>query len=415
MIPASIKLLIYKVKVKLRLEINSFFDKILFKIGVPDRSLSTSNGKRIIYLGEFLPSRISRVSKFVKRNSDYKTVLVALKSGTKEKHNTGVFDETVLFRNQWHLRRILKHLSKDDIIHSFGPPCLYPKITMQEANIPVFYDIQDIQVINYGIDPPLSYMKRDIANEKYCFENTTGVISHSLEPQYIKRIYNMELSHKMCFFPNYCDDDFLVENPHTNLDEIHIVYAGSVHGKHRDKAHFGITQFHEKIVQLAEQKIHFHVYPSPSQPEADYEDYVKLDKSSEYFHYHEPIHHDKLTKELSKYHFGFLPFFQSEYGRLPEKLTYATSLKLFNYVEAGIPVIVTEELAFQRWMLQRYSAAIVMKEPGDVKRIREFVEAFDYQKAQRDIYANRQHILLSKNIHRMINWYSEAHTKVGAF
>lgn len=407
MLPSSIKLFIYKVKLRLTLEFNSFFDKLFFKLGVGDNSLSTAKGKRVIYLGEFLPSRISRISKYVKRGSDYSTTLVALKSGTKAKHNTEVFDETILFRNKWHLKRILKNLQKQDVIHAFGPPCLYPAVVLDSVDNPMFYDIQDTQVINYGTNPPLGYLQRDLANEIKCFENSAGVISHSIEPQYFKKVYGKPSSKRYHYFPNYCDDDHLIENPHQSTDEIHIVYAGSVHGKHRDRMHFGTTQFHEKIEQLAAQKIHFHVYPSPLQPEMDYDDYRKIAKVNPYFHYHEPVHQNELTQELSQYHFGFLPFFNEDHGRQPDKFIYSTSLKLFNYIEAGIPVIISDSHWFQRWILLRYSSGIVIGKK-DIPRLGEIIGEYDYFNEQKAIYEKRKNILLGNKVNRILAWYDES-------
>lgn len=410
MISSSIKLFVYKVKLRLVLEFNSLFDKLLYKLGVPDNSLAKSKSKRVIYLGEYLPSRISRVAKYVKRESDYSTALVALKSGTKVKHNTDIFDETVLFRNKWHLKRILRNLGKQDVVHAFGPPCLYPVVTLDTVPNPMFYDIQDTQVINYGKNPPLGYLQRDLENEVRCFNECAGLVSHSIEPQYVKKVYNMPSSERYHYFPNYCDDDHLIEDPHKSTEEIHIVYAGSVHGKHRDRMHFGTTQFHEKIEQLASQKIHFHVYPSPLQPEMDYEDYRKIAKTNPYFHYHEPVHQSQLTRELSQYHFGFLPFFNEDHGRQPDKFIYSTSLKLFNYIEAGIPVIISDSHWFQQWILLRYSSGMVISK-SDIPKLGQLINEFDYFNAQQEIYQKRQNILLSKNIHRLLNWYNESLNK----
>lgn len=404
MVPSSIKLFVYKVKLRLTLEFNSLYDKFLYQLNIADKSLYAGKGKRVIFLGEYLPSRISRIAKYVKRTSNYSTVLVALKSGTKEKHNTEVFDETVLFRNKWHLKRILRNLQSEDIVHAFGPPCLYPAVVLDSVKNPMFYDIQDTQVINYGKNPPLGYLQRDLKNEIKCFEECVGLVSHSIEPQYVKKVYDMPSSPRYHYFPNYCDNDHLIEAPHKSIEELHIVYAGSVHGKHRDKMHFGTTQFHEKIEQLAAQKIHFHVYPSPLQPEMDYDDYRKIDKVNPYFHYHEPVHQNDLTKELSQYHFGFLPFFNEDHGRQPHKFVYSTSLKLFNYIEAGIPVIISDSHWFQQWILMRYSSGIVIKK-SDIPKLSDIIGKYDYFQKQQEIYQKRKNILLGDKIQRLISWY----------
>ena len=275
---------------------------------------------------------------------------------------------------------------------------------MENVSIPIFYDLQDTQVINYGLNPPLGYMKTDIPNERYCFENATGIISHSMEPQYVKKAYHVKSSPRFHFFPNYCDSDYFVKSPEKKGDEIHLVYAGSVHGKHRDFGHFGTLQFHEKIEELSAQGIHFHIYPGPLQYKAQYEDYYKIADQNPFFHLHESVHQKNLIEELAKYDFGFLPFFDGENSRQNEKRRYATSLKLFNYIEAGLPVIISKDLWFQCWMLKRYAEGIIISR-SDIPKLKVIINNFDTEKTRKAIREKRTQISLDNKIKRLIEWY----------
>lgn len=87
------------------------------------------------------------------------------------------------------------------------------------------------------------------------------------------------------------------------------------------------------------------------------------------------------------------------------KLKYATTLKLFNYLEAGIPVIVSEDIIYQNWILNRYGAAITINEKS-VKVIREKILQSNYTQFKENITRNRENISIGKNIDRLINFYS---------
>lgn len=405
---AALKILLTKIQWALYEKLSSFFDFFLYVLSVPVLGISKikTGKKAVVYLGEQLPPRIPRIAKWVRRSGEYFTILVCSKRGFFEKFSNNEFDAVFLFRNKWHLQRILKQLPGISLIHAFAPKSHYPNIARQTVTAPFIIDMQDVYSIYYGLNPTLGWLKNELPHERACLEFADGVVAHSLEPNVAYRKYGITKKPKTIFFPLYCDDDVFQNNDkQLDPDNIHLVYAGGVAGSHRNPKQYGNIQFHQIINTLSKQKIHFHIYPSPSNIRADYEEYEEIAKQNSFFHFHEPISQDQLAKELSKYHFGILFFFRGESEQSADKLKYATTQKLFNYLEAGIPILVSKDLGYQSWMVERNGTGIVLPGKGSVDKLSEIIFKNNYASLVSQVIESRYKLSLKKNIRRLLDFY----------
>jgi len=267
--------------------------------------------------------------------------------------------------------------------------------------------MQDVFACYYGLTPGSRWLRKELPVERNCLLLSRGIVAHSLEPNIAIRKYAAGIKPPAIFFPLYCDNDkFLNNDKKLDAGDIHIVYAGGVAGSHRDKAHYGSIQFHELIKVLDVQHVHFHIYPSPSNIRADYDEYEQLAKTTEYFHFHSPVSQEAIAAELNKYHFGILPFFSTDSNQSKEKYKYATSLKLFNYIEAGIPILVSEDLVYQSWIVSRYDAGIIIGQE-DLSGIRKVILRQDYRKMVADLIKRREEISLKVHVPRLLKFYRE--------
>ena len=350
--------------------------------------------------------RIGRIAKWIKRDGHFNTVLIANKIGYVEQFSNNEWDGVFLFRNQYHLKRILKHLKKVYLYHAFAPKSFYPDLVRQFVKEPFVIDMQDVFTCYYGLAPKVRWLKKELPFERNCLLYSNGIVAHSIEPNIGFRMYAAKNKPHTIFFPLYCDNDKFLNNNKKPEEDIHIVYAGGVAGSHRDKTHYGSIQFHELIKLLDGQQVHFHIYPSPSNFKADYEEYVQIAQTTEHFHFHTPVSQEVIAAELNKYHFGIIPFFSTNSSQSQDKYKYATSLKLFNYIEAGIPILVSEDLLFQSWIVRRYNAGIIIGKE-DLTRIREVVLRLDYSKLVEDLIKRREEISLKIHIPRLLKFYQE--------
>jgi len=414
----SQKVFLNKLKWFIYEKVTSVYDRLLFMAGPPcGIDIGANKAKIIVYVGESLPPRIARIAKWSKRFDTFTTILLCHERGFVEKFSNPDIDHTFLFRNEWHLRRIIKSIPNPYIIHGFAPKSKYPYIAKkawQKINpfTPFIIDYQDVFTIYYGTVPKYNWLKEELPYERDCLAESDGIVANSLEPREGMRIWNIKKSGKRIFFPLYTDNDsFLNPQKKFSYDDIHLVYAGGVMGSHRDKVHYGATQFHWLIEYLSEQKIHFHIYPSPSVMKADYEEYKEIAKHSTYFHYHEPVSQTELSKELAKYHYGLMPFFLGSSGQSDLKHKYATTLKLFNYVESGIPILVSADVQYQSWIVNRYSLGKTLNSKEDFKDLRKLIGDIPYDEQVRRMLVNREKLSLKVHMPRLLEFYKALQDK----
>ena len=388
-------------------KLSSVFDWFLFLIKIPVGSLPklTNSKKRIIvFVGDRMILRSSRMAKYVKRNGDYFTILLSHKLYFIEKFSNAEWDSVFLYRNKFHLLRIIRQLKHVYLFHGFAPSSYYPDLVRQYVKVPFIIDMQDVYACYYGLNPTVRWIKAELPHEKNCLQLSNGLIGHSLEPNIALRKYG-KIKPPSLFFPLYCDNDYFQSNNKSlDIDDIHFVYAGGVASSLRDKAQYGLIQFHDLIRVLSNQKIHFHIYPSPTNFKADYTEYEQISEHSDYFHFHHSVSQDQLASELNKYHFGLLPFFQINSGQSAEKLKYATTLKLFNYIEAGIPILVSKDLIYQNWIIMRNNAGLTISEE-DISQLKEIISTLDYSAMVAGLIRKREEISLKTHIPRLFKFY----------
>jgi hypothetical protein len=413
---ASSRILLNKIRWFIYGKITSVSDFVLLGLGVsPITGIKDiDKGKKIIvYTGEFMPPRIPRIAKWSKKLAGFYTVLLCHEGGYFKKFSNEDVDQTFLFRNKWHLKRIIRALPQPYIMQGFAPKSKYPYLAMQflkkyHPGTPFIADYQDVFAIYYGINPTQRWLKEELPYEKMCLQQANGIVAHSLEPCEGMKVWGIKEKGKRLFFPLYCDNDSFTnpKKPYKD-DDIHLVYAGGVVGSHRDKSHYGDTQFAWLIDSLTQQKIHFHIYPSPSVHKADFEEYEQIAAQNSFFHFHAAVAQSALSQELSKYHYGLMPFFKGTSNLSALKLKYATTLKLFNYMEAGIPLLVGGGVAYQGWLVKRYKAGLVVETKEDFKVLRPLLYREPYDVQVKGVQEAREILSLKKHMPRLLKFYED--------
>lgn len=404
----------WKVKVRreLRVRVSAVADAMLYALHAPVRTPRQVDGEPVYYVAELLMARAGRMAKWVTRLSGRKVILLCHSEGFIPEFAEG-FTAVVRYRNAWHLRRLLRALPKPWLIHGFAPKSHYPDVARRAMpDVPYIHDLQDTLVVYYGTAPTKRWLRAELPHEKACMAEADGVIAHSLEPAEGFRRYGIHRDQRprTLFFPLYCDDDrFITDVPKISDSEIHLVYAGGVAGSHRDPRYFGNIQFFGLIDTLTRQGLHLHIYPSPTTLDADRTEYVELARRNPRFHYHAPVKQEALARELARYHFGLIPFFVERSDQSPEKLKYATALKLFNFLEAGLPVLVSRDLGFQSWLAERSGAGLAIGR-DDLDGLMTLVRSFRPDAAARA----REQLSLQAGIPRLLDFYRSLTAEQGA-
>jgi len=409
---SKLRVLLRKLRMFGEIFATSAADFVLDALRIPAiKSIAAEEKPVMIYLGGNLPARIARMIKWHKRHENFFAVLVCHKDGYTDKYVNPSLDRVILFRNRFHLKRILKGLRGARLIHAFGPKSYYPAAAKRWSRIPFVYDMQDVLAVYYGLHPPIRWYRNELPHEKYVLKYCDGFVSHSMEVQEAFRLYQINSKPETLFFPLCCDDDvFETKKGNFDAEEFHVVYAGEVAGSFRDSRQFATIQFHYLAGEFAKQKIHLHLYPAPGTFADDKHEYKKMAETNRFLHVHEPVHQSALARELSQYDFGLIPFFYRDTIHSREKFRYSTSLKLFNYIEAGIPVISTKDIDFQSWITARYGMGIII-EKNDIPVLKSIVKRTDYRLLLRNVEDNRKKISLNHHIIRLMEFYNRVSGK----
>lgn len=406
------KILLSKIRIYGWQKITAWFDAGLFKLGINSSvkwADTMADHKYVVYLGENLPPRIARLVKWLKRTDLVTAILICQQDGYNTKFSNSSFDQVILFRNRFHLYRILSKLKNPGaLIHSFGPKSFFPDCARTFLPRHKFiYDMQDVLAIYYGLQAPIPWYQNEFPHEKNCLSLSHGLVSHGLEPIPASRIYHIAKRPPVLYFPLGADSDIFVKPSHVfNPDDIHLVYAGEIHSSFRNAGVFGNVQFVDLIQSLSDQQLHFHVYPSPSTLPVYFEEYKTIAARNKYFHLHQAVPQSGLSSELAKYDFGIIPFFKSRSAQSHDKYFYSTSLKLFNFIEAGLPILLPDDITFQHWLANRYGAAITLKH-DKLHQLGEQIRKCNYHQLQNLVLRNRQNISLQHCIPRLSRFYEQ--------
>jgi len=243
---------------------------------------------------------------------------------------------------------------------------------------PVVIDLNDI------FCPSLfDYLHERFDQTREVLEKATALCARDLQANFAERLDGFRLPRYKVFFPEYAWGNGSpaprVERK-ADGDEVHVVSVGTFTLERQrmfDSAHLKIAQM------LAEQRIHFHVYPHwfyrwslgssfNFSPKRDFADFYALAKSSPYVHMHKSLSLGDLARELPGYDFGIIAGGCEALGQKlqllkPAYMQSCYSGRIADYLDARLPILINREVGFNHWLLKRYGVAVELEgllEPG---------------------------------------------------
>lgn len=362
----------------------------------------------LIFTGHQLQPRIPRLLKSLGTSFGRDVGLMINRSAATKHHDTNI-PEPVFYKNKWELlMNILKLKNANVLIHGFEPrPAVLAFLHKKmpgKVNAKYIFDFQDIYINYFGPNPPYRWIKKDLQPERYCLSHYDGQICNSLEISEANKLYGIPKKPRI-FFPLYIDERNIQQpkqNPYNGTWKV--VYAGNITAASPDKFK-GIGQFHHLIELFSTQAIEFHIYPSPGVSAGTIKEYETLAAKYPRFHIHKSLNQKDLALALANYHFAIIPFFREDSNETAVKYKYANTLKLFNYFEAGIPVLVSKDLEFQSWICERYNfgRSISYKDLGNLEGV---LNDSVYNSMIDSYTENRKSLFIDRHIPRLVAFYS---------
>lgn len=246
-----------------------------------------------------------------------------------------------------------------------------------------------------------SYKKAGIKNfemkfEKYLYKKSDGIMFKGIENSFVKNKFKLDCP--VINFPPYCDKEFITKINKNKLskkdNEIHLVYIGDIEISD-NKQTLGMGSWRDSIKKILAQKIHLHIY-TPRHKEMEkseeYQDFMK----NPYLHVYPSLGPKEIIHEISKYDYG-LWFCNYDFNIINyEFASLIGANKVASYLEAGIPIIFTDELEYMRAIMKKYNLDIHISNKSKNK-IREMINELNYKNlisrvklARRDFEMNKQ-------------------------
>jgi hypothetical protein len=309
------------------------------------------------------------------------------------------------------LAKIIKKINIDiDLFHTITGDDRTAQTVMQNTDKPVVFDGVDFTGISRGIDD----LKQDEKKtERYCLENANGIIRKG--PKY-EIDYYRNLGYKIncpeLHWLDYCDKEFFasknIKKMSSEDKEIHLVYCGNVSTNIQKPQGYYVAL--GKI--LAKQKIHLHIYPSQDQwQKYELGKYVNLSKKEKYFHLHQALPYNQLTKEIAKFDWGIWIHPNTYEKNQPTdkilrkaKRKVSIGNKLFTYLEAGLPTIVSNHLIYGKKIVKKYNIGFSIRDE-DLKNMKSLLNNYDYFKMKKSVLSARKKLSIKKNAHRLDDFY----------
>jgi len=378
-------------------------------------SLNEQTGKRTIIYVTYPPNlNFVRQSIALRKNNFY-TIFLSFDQTIDPASLSPYFDQIhictfyEIMNIILNLRPYLFHVS-----NSTANTHYLPTIIKLFSSAPVICEFYDIRSLFLPYEDDVAYRGKEItdmvhATELFSFENMDGVI-YKNSPE-IKEIlgtkYNMKKTAMMEFQSYPTSSYFAYPLFHQRKkDKIKLVYAGVIAPSSEPNQLFGDIQIISFCRTLLDQSLELHVYTRPYyNDKAQCADYDKLAENDENFYFHSGILPDKLTNEISHCDFGMLIFHFPPTLRVQnEHFQTSMSTKLFTYLEAGLPLLVSEELHYMASLIKSWGLEIVFKQE-ELKNIKDVIQKYDYAQLRKNVLEYRNRFSMENMIHTLIDFY----------
>lgn len=240
------------------------------------------------------------------------------------------------------------------LIHLFAPDGAQAYLLCASKICPLILDINDTCKSHLLQSLPRVWEQC----ERDAIRASDGMTHRDLRVKYLHELYDYPLPRHNMLAVDVGQEKSPVSSQIKRNGEIRVVSVGWV-GK-------GDNSILRTIRAFCADGIHVHMYTNPFQRDTDpeMEDYWKLQKQSEFFHFEQPVFGDAYWEHLSRYDFGLSVCEPLVFGETPVSVTIdslhgAGSSRLTDYILAGLGVVISPGLRFQWFLARRYAEVVV--------------------------------------------------------
>jgi len=269
------------------------------------------------------------------------------------------------------------------------------------------YDIRSFSYRSIDEAKSCGTLKFEIEAEKYCFENSDGIIHKGGEDElnYLNTTLLGDLSplpKSIYFFP-YCLQEFMVPiKPSEKISkkdkEIHTVYVGHVPDD---------PDWIAGMKDIIDQKIYLHLYSRTNNLTKEEErnrvlGFLKPFLNNKFLVLHESVSQKELAKEISKYDYGLYSYCNA----VKRSYDNATGNKIASYLEAGLPIVSPAFYSAASKIIEDNKIGIIFPHEK-FKKLRNILKRNKSERFYKNIIKARNFLSMENQILRLENFFKE--------
>lgn len=251
----------------------------------------------------------------------------------------------------------------------------------------------------------------EIKCERYCFEKLDGIL-HKGEDNELNELNtkilgeNIKIKAPIFHILPYCMKELIVPINKNKLSKkdgsLHLVYTGCIFDDKRGESFF------ESIEEILKRKIHLHIYMKHgSITRQEWEKlcgtkYEKF-KDNEFYHFHDEMDQESLTKEISKYDYAI---WLGRYGEPTITEKKGMGNKFSTYLEAGLPAISFRSYKYISDLGEKYETGIGITF-NQIKDLKEMLKKIDYNKMIKNIEKTRSELEIRRHIPNLEKYFEK--------
>lgn len=210
---------------------------------------------------------------------------------------------------------------------------------------------------------------------------------------FLEERYGHRPRHVLPFFHYFSEEMAAGEGTPKDSDadgQLRVVYAGGVVD---DPGWHNYPLYHSLLEAgrvLGAQGIHLTVYNAGDPDGRGFPEYRQLAAECPTFHYHGALPYRELRTVLPRHDFGWLCFDFSAARENPFFHRITMGSKVFTYLEAGLPVLVSPEQEFMADLVARRMGSGIHLRFADLPRLGQILRAVDWDPIRANIRRARQ-------------------------
>lgn len=381
--------------------------------------------KKICLTTPFFHHNFLKLIKYLKKDNFHVTVITGheyINSALSvlEFRDRGFYDLCLVVEHYDVIMPKILELTTFDVVHAIltTASAIPLKRALEKSNAVFVTDYCDFHQILY--DDEATYLKfmseRQLNREKESWRNlftrSDGLIIKD-SPEIIGKLseHYGQGPRNVLEFHSYASLDFSplknsVPVKGEGQGKIRIVYAGCVVNDPSSHAYPVVSSLHTIAESLDRQGIGFDIYNAIDTTGKGFESYLELAERLTHFNYHFAVPQDRLAQVLSVYDLGWFGFdfsmaMESEFFL---KTTFGS--KVFNYLEAGLPVIVAGEAEYMAGWVESHHVGIGIRY-SEVDSLASRLDPECVADLKRKVLENLGHLSMEHHIKRLTTFYDD--------